>query len=495
MSNKNENFNLVDDKWIPVEGGGRVSLKDVFENSSLTAVGGNPLQKMAVYKLLFLIAQRSYGFPTESELRSRGQRGVAVECLDYLEKNKNLFYLYGEKPFLQHPELEKNDNIEYKTMYIDYLPDLASDNDSIVRDTQTRTSFSDADKALFLVTMQIYALGGKRVTSAKKYLLSGTADERSASARTSPSLSNGKKGYVQTLILGNSILETVFLNLFTHEDIAGINLEGLNTTILPPWEKMPTFEASDYNEEYKKSFSAFFVPMTRCILFGENNKLKYCEGLKYSGEWHDPFLTETGADGRKETVDVLKKPWNQIQALLAEVYNVEASDKKCLAVSLHYLRARETTEQFSIWSGGLGLDANSGDQYVKNEDDYLLSIVTFSCDALGDAFFSRYCSIIDKVNNCGIGLKKSIEAYKKQLGALAPGKRDTKAESVTGSLFSFWHEVGKLSEDFVSIAEKESEEEQKKLFGKLYSIERNIYDNTCQHGTARQMLAWAQNRP
>lgn len=492
-------FNLLDEPWIPVEDRGKVGLKDVFLDDSFTALGGNPLQKMAIYKFLFLIAQRSCGFLTEAELRDKGQKGIAEICLKYLEENRELFYLYGDRAFLQYPEIKDNDKIEYKTMYIDYLPDLASENDSIIKESQTRTIFSDAEKALFLVFLQAYALGGKRTTKPKDYVESNISDEREKNARTAPSLSNGMKGYVQSLIIGKSILETVFLNYFTKEDVSEMRLDSLGLSIIPPWEKMPTFTASEYNSEYKNSFCAWFVPMTRFVLLGEENKIKYCEGLRYSGEWHDPFLTDSGSEGRKETVDILKKPWNQIQALLAEVYNRESSQKKCLAVSLHYLRAKETTEYFSIWTGGLSLNAITGDQFVKNEDDYLESCVTFNSDILGDEFFSRYCSIVENVNACGTSLQKSINAYKKQLKVITPNKKDKKQsqkmESVTGCMFSFWYEMGKLSEDFVRVAEDDNDDNKNKLFKEVYRIERNIYDDYCQHGTARQLLAWAKNRP
>lgn len=492
-------FNLIDEPWIPIEGKGKVGLGGIFTDSNLTAVGGNPLQKMSVYKLLLLIAQRSCGFLTESELREKGPSGIAETCVGYLEKNRDLFYLYGEKAFLQYPEIKDNEKIEYKTMYIDYMPDLASDNDSIIKESQTKTHFSDADKALFLVTLQSYALGGKRITKAEEYLRPNHDDERGKSAKSSPSLSSGMNGHVQTLILGKNVIETVFLNFFAKEDIEEMELDSLDLTVLPPWEMMPTFYASESNARYKKSFCAWFVPMTRFVFLGEDNQIKYCEGLKYSEEWHDPFLTDIGAEGRKESVDILKKPWNQIQALLTQIYNRDSSKKRCLAVSLHYLRAKEITEHFSIWSGGLKVRTNSGDQSVKQEDDYIESSVILDSAVLGEAFFSRYCSIIKHVNECGELLKKSIIAYKKQLKLLGSKKEEKdqleKMEAVTGCMFSFWYEMGQISEDFVILAENNDDEKVTQLFKRINRMEKYVYDSYCPHGTAHQLLAWAQNRP
>ena len=53
-------FNLVDENWIPVAGEGLVSLRRVFTDHNLMALGGNPVEKIALTKLLLAIAQTAY---------------------------------------------------------------------------------------------------------------------------------------------------------------------------------------------------------------------------------------------------------------------------------------------------------------------------------------------------------------------------------------------------------------------------------------------------
>ncbi|MCL5254743.1 MAG: type I-E CRISPR-associated protein Cse1/CasA, partial [Gammaproteobacteria bacterium] len=48
-------FNLVDEPWIPVADYGRVSLRQIFTNSDYRALGGNPVQKIALLKLLLAV--------------------------------------------------------------------------------------------------------------------------------------------------------------------------------------------------------------------------------------------------------------------------------------------------------------------------------------------------------------------------------------------------------------------------------------------------------
>lgn len=489
-------FNLLDEPWIPIEGVGKVSLKNIFRNSYV-GVAGNPIQKMAVYKLLFLIAQRACNIETEDELVKKDVGGIARSCLEYLEAHRDCFFLYGDRPFLQYPELLALKN-EQKTIYVDYIPGLSSENDSIIKQTQIKQNITDADKALLLLMLVSYSLGGKAVVKPKEYAV-GTSylkekkliDGRGESASASPSL-GASNGFVQTLLLGNSILETIFLNLFTKDEIMELKFDSLDLSIAPPWERMPCFWPNDFNDKYKKSFVAWYLPMTRAVYLTQNSEIKYYEALCYKGEWIDPFLTVNETVNNKITVDILKKPWNQIHALLEQVYNVESRKQKykCIAVNKHYLRARKY-ETFSIWTGGLGFENKSGEQFIKQKNDYLESSVTFLSENLGDAFFSRYRKIVDYINESGDNLEKKISCYRKQLGISKEAEKDF----LNKAMFEFWHEMSKLSEKFIHVAESNSEELSNKLFVNIHNIERCIYDNYCPHGTSRQILAWAKNRP
>jgi CRISPR system Cascade subunit CasA len=50
-------FNLVDEPWIPIAGHGLASLSDIFSKPHFKALGGNPIQKISVIKLLLAICQ------------------------------------------------------------------------------------------------------------------------------------------------------------------------------------------------------------------------------------------------------------------------------------------------------------------------------------------------------------------------------------------------------------------------------------------------------
>jgi len=53
------------------------------------------------------------------------------------------------------------------------------------------------------------------------------------------------------------------------------------------------------------------------------------------------------------------------------------------------LRARKTIPCFGIWSGGLRVSSNAGEQYAGGSDDFVESETLLSSDWLGDPWFLR----------------------------------------------------------------------------------------------------------
>ena len=136
-------FNLIDEPWIPVVDRGRVSLKTVFSDSSIKGLGGNPVQKIAFTKLLLAIAQ-SASTPQDNQAWSNlTSEGLAKACLRYLEKWHDRFYLYGERPFLQMPEMSKAVVQSFGAV----LPEVATGNTTVHTQIQHEKPFDDADKA------------------------------------------------------------------------------------------------------------------------------------------------------------------------------------------------------------------------------------------------------------------------------------------------------------------------------------------------------------
>ena len=92
LMNKSD-FNLIEEQWIPVAQIGLVSLRDIFSNPDLPALGGSVLEKIAVMKLLLAIAQASYTPRDNKDWLELGISGLKKNVFLILS-NKNLIFLF-----------------------------------------------------------------------------------------------------------------------------------------------------------------------------------------------------------------------------------------------------------------------------------------------------------------------------------------------------------------------------------------------------------------
>lgn len=469
-------YNLIHERWIPIEGEGKASLNEVFSCGFKGRIGGNPIQKISLYKLLLAIAQDAVVIENEAKLSSLGIEEFGVLCQDYLEKYEDCFWLYGDNPFLQYPELEERD-IKVNPIFCRYIPDLSAENDTIVRETQTDPPLDDGEKALFVLTLMSYALGGKRVSDPKTFL--DDVGTRSKSAKAAPSLGGGV-GYQQSLFLCDSILETIYCNSFTKEEIDSTKclVEG----VFPPWRKRPCIEDDPYNELYKKSVYAWYLAMSRTVLLMDDG-IKYGEGLSYMGDWFEPFVS------REEkgflVVDTRRKTWRSLPSLLSGVYAQKDDGKGCYALKAHLVRIRRCCKQFEIWSGGLRVRGNSGDQSIKGNDDFVESSVSFDGGLFGDGSFALLCDVIKEAGSMEYKLKRSVDSYYRFLGL--NGKHE---DIACIQYLQILDSIGQsIVDSSVSI---DSAKEMKK---KMFILLLDVYDNHCRRETSRQILAWAKFRP
>lgn len=489
-------YNLVDEKWIPIEGRDKASLKDVFSPSFIGLVSGNAIQKISIYKLLFAIAQDAISLKDEKEWREFGLDNFSKACLEYLEENRDCFYLYGEKPFLQYPELAKKDQVPIQTIFYSYIPDIAAKNDTIIYQTQNIPPKDDGEKALFVLTLMSYALGGKRTSKAQLFLNNPDDSRKKPTAKTSPSL--GYSGYQQSIFLCLTLLETVYNNFFTEEELNETTYNKNN--VVAPWREMPTLESSAYNDRYKDSIFAWYVSMSRAVLLIDDG-IKYCEELVYdSNDWFDPFITIKGGNNKKEiiAVETSKKPWRNILALLAEVNAGNNRAVRCFAINAHLERIRNNTNCFSIWVGGLKVTNTSKDLSIKQTDDYVESNVLFECKDLGENYYENFRSLLNKINDCENKLKQAIDAYYKEL--LDPkknekdnDKRKTKRETRSKKrIDDYWQKMNDMVHDlFKASSRLEKVDEMSKT---IFFTARGIYDEECRKESSREIIAWIRNR-
>lgn len=477
-------FNLVHEKWIPAVGKGRVSLLDIFSDDSIHDLAGNAIQKIALIKLFIAIAQASCRLKDEEAWKETGVNGLSDRIIDYLQSHESCFYLYGDKPFLQMPVLAEIKEAKVQEIYFGYLPDLASENDSLLRQLQDKSELDDADKAVFITQLMNYAPGGKRTSFIKP--LSPGFQTRTKSAKAGPSL-GGTNGYLQTCLKGNSIRETVWLNYFTDDDLMELH-GGLRLDVRPPWENMPTGEADNRAKELQSSVYAWLVSISRFVLLDDGG-IRYTEGLQYpkiKDGYYEPFITIRKEDNVALFADPSKKPWRSFVAMLQAVYD-DSSEYSCDILRLFMRRTKENMDVFSVWSGGLRLRANSGDQSVKQDDDYVESEVTLASEFMDSDGYGRLAEAMKKVEGYSAGLQKAIKAY----CSLIDDSTDISAKGRK----MYWLAAEPLSNGLINACLSDNNTEIELILSSMRKIVIDVYDSLCPHESARQILVWMKNKP
>lgn len=238
-------YNLLDEQWIPVVGEGKVGLRRIFSDAGLTALGGNPIEKIAVFKLLLAIAQTACTPEDEDGWKALGCDGMRKAVLDYLDSHRDCFWLYGERPFLQMPEIQKAKTQPYGALKME----VAVGNTTVVTQIQSETPLDDAEKALLLIVQMSFAFGGKKVDNS---IVLSDGYEKSKTGKPGSSL--GFMGFLHSFVMLPTLSESIYVNLFSREIILGFGgmfSAGVGTA---PWEKMPAGEKDSIADVYKKSY-------------------------------------------------------------------------------------------------------------------------------------------------------------------------------------------------------------------------------------------------
>lgn len=502
-------FNLVDEKWIPIANEGLVSLADIFTQTHFAALGGNPIQKIAVTKLLLAIAQSAYTPEDDEDWKRLGAKGMAVKALAYLEEKQDCFWLYGEKPFLQMPairkmvterkdkklQIAKKGTKEQEALEDSYpkplgsghIPDLPSENNTVLTQLQVSPIETDAEKAVFLVSLMNFALGGKRV---EKGLPPFNRDcvSKTDSAKAGPSMGN-HWGYLHSFLLCDRLRESIWLNLFTHKNI-GSNAYWTAGLGKPPWESMPESEICQVATSLKNSYMGCLVGMCRFVLF-EGTGIYYLEGLQYPSHkngWREPSMSvlEEASGAKILWVDPNKRPWRSLTSMLSFMSSTSTRGFDCQQIRIGFSRARLSgAEKLGLWSGGLKVRANAGDQSAKGDDDFVESEFLLESSDLGERWFWQLKTemiIIEDLADSVYACTKAF--YKKQKTA---GKDQAKQASNL-----FWQRAENHFQALIKACSANTAESLRPVFAQEALKAYNTY---CPKDTGRQLDAWAASRP
>ena len=185
-------------------------------------------------------------------------------------------------------------------------------------------------------------------------------------------------------------------------------------------------------------------------------------------------------------VDPQKRPWRQLTALLAFLGDRSIGSFDCHQIIFGLSRARRQVISIGIWSGGLRVSSNAGEQYVSGADDYVESTTFLQSDWLGEVWYAQLkveMQVLEKI---------SKNLYGATLGYFKTQKVDgSKQAAQCTSLF--WQICER---EFQSLVDNCGDSEKAYIKrGAFVGHAYKSYDSFCSNDTARQLDAWADNRP
>ena len=487
MENK---FNLVDEPWIPVVGKGLVSLSDVFSDHSIKALGGNPVQKIALTKLLLAIAQTAYTSKDDDDWKQLSAKGLAKIAYEYLQKKKDLFWLYGDKPFLQMPDIAKAEKQNIGALQ--YF--VATGNTTVLTQYQNEKVLSDAEKSLLVVQMMGFSLGGKKTDNSAvlSHGYNGKKNEKGKPSTGKYGPSIGFLGFLHSFLQGKSLQETIWLNLITKEDISNIKIfsEGIGEV---PWEKMPKGEDCPVARKLKNSYIGRLIPLSRFLLLSEN-EIHYSEGIAHSGYADGMADLSIAVDFSAKKPKVIwvnpeKRPWRELPALLS--FFESGNKYECKQLDLGITRAmRFRVQNFGVWAGGLKVSNNAGEQYVSGKDDFVESEMILNTIAISKGFwFPRLKNEMNELDMLSkIAYRSTLSYFKAQ------NSSSKKTASQASNLF--WQLCERHFQDLVNACDAEDKGVEVKELRRVFAgVVNKAYNTYCSKSTARQLDAWSANQP
>ncbi|MGM8062686.1 type I-E CRISPR-associated protein Cse1/CasA [Vogesella indigofera] len=493
-------FNLIDEPWIPIADVGRVSLAQLFGNPQYRALGGNPVQKIALMKLLLAITQAAATPDDEASWQALSESDLAGSCLAYLKQWHHRFYLYGEEPFLQMPAIARAEIKSYGTV----LAEIATGNTTVLSQGQQERALDDADKALLLLVQMGFALSGKKTDNSVVLSpgYSGKQNDKGkpASGKTGPSM--GFMGLLHNFVLGETLWQTLRLNLLTKQDIeqSALYPAGLGDA---PWQAMPQGEYCDTARRHQQSLMGRLLPLSRFCLLAENG-LHYSEGIAhpdYKAGGIDPTIAinRKGKDPKVLWVNPGIRPWRELSSLLSFLSG-KMSDFDCLQLRLGTERAKLTKAYFAIWSGGLRASGNTaGEQKPTQDDDYVESIAWLGAENLGSFWLANLETEMTALDEMAGALKMCVSRYFRTLdGSLKQPKETKLAKGMAEQATSlFWQLCERHAQTlFDSCNRGDANRQVRRELRKTFAANLHAaFDRLCPNQTARQLDAWAQNRP
>lgn len=143
-------------------------------------------------------------------------------------------------------------------------------------------------------------------------------------------------------------------------------------------------------------------------------------------------------------------------------------------------------QTLGLWSGGLRVSSNAGEQYVAGSDDFVESVIQLNSANLGGIWFASLQLEMDELD------KLSKIVYVATLAFFKNQNMDGKGQAAQASNL-FWQLSERRFQELVDVC---GDADQAHAMRSVFAgFAHKSYDTHCPKDTARQLDAWAKNRP
>jgi len=330
---------------------------------------------------------------------------------------------------------------------------MPTKNNTILFETEPRDDMTDAERALFVITLMSFVLAGKQCHC-----------NHNKAAIVGPSL--GRACYLHTYIFGFNIIKTIYLSLVSKARMSELKFFEEDFG-LPAWEEMPKSPECSTAQRAKKTYLGQLVPLSRFV-FLKDSGVYMIEGIQYPNHkegWQELSMAikRDDSDIKVLQASAEKRPWRELTSLLSYIFGQDKFD--CLQLEIGLDHAKKVgDDKIKIWSGGLQVTGDPSGQKVSGADDFVESGIVLDLKKLSeDTWFDFLKDEMKDLDDVASILKKCV--YKANLIKIKESKkRDGRADSMSNNAeMLFWQLCERRFQDLVDACDDEAGKERRDL--------------------------------
>jgi CRISPR system Cascade subunit CasA len=143
--------------------------------------------------------------------------------------------------------------------------------------------------------------------------------------------------------------------------------------------------------------------------------------------------------------------------------------------------------EFGLWSGGLRLSSNAGEQYVSGLDDFVESEIDLKSSWLGAIWFARLKAEMEALKKLASALFGCVASYYKTMKADGAGAAAKASDA-------FWQSGERIFPQMVEACGSDGVSDLVEVRRKMAKVAEVCFDELCPRSGARQIEAWAAHR-